>query len=296
MKLSASGVYNFSRRVLREAREGDVEDAARMTYEMGLRGLFTLLPHDGLHVLKEEWDTLVVMTACRYDVFEEVNTIPGTLEKRQSQGTSLMEWLSRNFPDYYDDVVYVSGNPRISTAEFDQGASVGTFCGTDHFHDVIDVSHAAWEAERNTVPPGPVTDAALDAREQYPDKRLIVHYLQPHAPWIGETAITGEDLGISYASPSEWFRESGELGPWGEFGLATKQYSMDHLREAYRDNLLLVLGEVHQLVRSLEGRVVVTGDHGEAFGEKFVIEHPPEVYIDELVEVPWLVVNLRNVT
>lgn len=291
MRLTASGMVNFGRRVLREAHDGDVEDAARMTYEMGLRGLFTLIPHGGVHVLDEEWDTLIVMTACRYDVFAEVNLIPGTLQKRISVGTSLMEWLTKNFPDYYDDVVYVSGNPRISTAEFNQGESVGTFRGTDHFHKVVDVSHSAWDKTRNTVPPGPVTDAALESREEYPEKRLVVHYLQPHAPWIGETGISGDELGISYDSPSDWFRESGELGPWGEFGLATKQYSMAHLRRAYRDNVQLVLKDIERLVESLKGQVVVTSDHGEAFGEKFIIEHPPEVYIEELVRVPWLVVE-----
>jgi hypothetical protein len=284
-------MYNFGRRVYREARDGDIEDAVRMSYEMCLRGLYSLTDHGGVAVVEEEWDTLIVLTACRYDTFAEVNTIPGTLEKRTSQGTSLMEWLIANFPDQYEDIVYVSGNPRISNVEFDQGASVGQFRGADHFHEVVDVSHDAWDKERNTVPPKPVTDAAVEAREEYPDKRLIVHYLQPHAPWIGETSITGADLAIAYDSPSEWFRESGELGPWGEFGLAYKQHSTDHLRGAYRDNLRFVVEEVERLLGELDGRVVVTGDHGEAFGENGIIEHPAEVYIDELVEVPWLVVD-----
>lgn len=291
MNLTPSGLANFGKRVLREARRGETEAAVRMTYEMGLRVMFSSLPHDGVTVVDEEWECLVVLTGCRYDVFEDVNSIPGRLESRRSQGSSLMEWLTKNFPETHDNIVYVSGNPRISGVEFEQGTSVGTFRGRDHFHDIVDVSHQAWDQKRNTVPPQPVTEAALQTRQKYPDKRLIVHYLQPHAPWIGETEITGEELGISYSSPSKWFRESGNLGPWGEFGLAWKQYSKAVLREAYRDNVQFVLAEVERLIEQLGGRIVVTSDHGEAFGEKFIIEHPPRVYIEELVRVPWFIVD-----
>jgi hypothetical protein len=34
-----------------------------------------------------------------------------------------------------------------------------------------------------------VTEAALEAAEWYPNERLIVHYLQPHAPYIGPTGV-----------------------------------------------------------------------------------------------------------
>lgn len=289
MKITLRGLYNFGKRVADEIASGNVRDATRLTYEMCLRSIFNVLPHEGVHVVEEEWDTLVVMTGCRYDVFEEVNDIDGMLSKKRSQGTSLVEWLTVNFPDYYDDIVYVSGNPRISSEHFEQ--SSGSFRGIDHFHEVVDVAHEAWNDERNTVPPAAVTEAALQARDAHPNKRLIVHYLQPHAPWIGDPEIVGDDLGISYASPSEWFERSGELGPWGEFGLAAEMYSLTHLYDAYVGNVQIVLGEISTLVSHLDGKTVVTSDHGEAFGEKFIIEHPPEVYIDELVEVPWLVVT-----
>lgn len=289
MNLSASGIYNFSKRLLGHMKQGELVTAARLAYEMGLRGVYNVFPKDGVDVADEEWDVLIVLTACRYDTFREVNRIGGELLSKRSKGSSLMDWLVSNFDGGHDDIVYVSGNPRISNVEFKQ--LVGTFQGEDHFHEVVDVSHANWDAERNTVPPEAVTEAAIDAAAEYPDKRLVVHYLQPHAPWIGDTAITGADLGISYDSPSEWFANSGELGPWGEFGVAMDDYSTEHVKQAYRDNVRLVLGEVERLVDDLDGRIVVTADHGEAFGEKFIIEHPPEIYIEELVRVPWFVVD-----
>jgi glucan phosphoethanolaminetransferase (alkaline phosphatase superfamily) len=52
-----------------------------------------------------------------------------------------------------------------------------------------------------------------------------------------------------------------------------------------------VLQSVADLVPELDGRVVVTADHGEAFGEEGVWEHHIETHIPPLVEVPWLEVE-----
>jgi hypothetical protein len=45
------------------------------------------------------------------------------------------------------------------------------------------------------------------------------------------------------------------------------------------------------LLDELEGDIVVTADHGEAFGEEGVWEHHIETYIPPLMEVPWLEVD-----
>ncbi|MDG5776143.1 hypothetical protein VB773_02085 [Haloarculaceae archaeon H-GB2-1] len=36
--------------------------------------------------MAEEWDNLVILDACRYDVFEEMHTFPGTLKPIISKG------------------------------------------------------------------------------------------------------------------------------------------------------------------------------------------------------------------
>jgi len=247
--------------------------------------VFKIVSHTGVRVVEEDWDYLIVLDACRYDVFKEVNTIPGRLERKISLGSCTTEWLIKNFPGYYEDIVYVSANPRISHVEIDG------FRGTDHFYKVIHVWDFGWDEELGTVPPDIVTDTALEVVEKYPDKRIIIHYMQPHAPWIGETRLTAKDLGISFKSAIEWFRNSGKISPWGLFGKAVDVVGLDFIRKAYRDNLKLVLKEVKRLVDKLEGKIVITSDHGECFGEKFIIEHPGGIYIRELVEVPWLVIE-----
>ena len=56
--------------------------------------------NDGTHIMDEDWDNLIILDACRYDLFEEVNTIDGTLESRISLGsasiTSYIEELLNN--------------------------------------------------------------------------------------------------------------------------------------------------------------------------------------------------------
>ena len=63
------------------------------------------------------------------------------------------------------------------------------------------------------------------------------------------------------------------------------------LRRYYEENLRLALEAVVDLVADLDGTVVVTADHGEAFGEEGVWEHHVETHIPPLVEVPWLVLD-----
>ena len=73
------------------------------------------------------------------------------------------------------------------------------------------------------------------------------------------------------------------------------------LKEAYRDNLRLVLKHAADLVPMLEGKVVITSDHGEALGEHGLFLHPlfrpyfPHrswgLAVAELRIVPWFEVR-----
>lgn len=67
--------------------------------------------HEGFDVVEEDWDNLIVLDSCRYDAFEKVNHIPGNLECKISKGTTTIQWLNRNFTEYYDDIVYLTPVP-----------------------------------------------------------------------------------------------------------------------------------------------------------------------------------------
>ena len=67
---------------------------------------------------------------------------------------------------------------------------------------------------------------------------------------------------------------------------------MNLVIEGYKRNLLWVLGYVRKLLEDTRGkRVIITSDHGEAFGEWFTFNHPPGAKVPVLREVPVYVIQ-----
>lgn len=234
----------------------------------------------GVDIMESDWDNLIILDACRFDVFEELAThLPGELTKVESNASSTVPFVKANFAgkELYD-TVYVTANPqlfRIETGVYDSGPI------DVPFHDQIDVWQDQWHDEHETVMPDVVTRAALEAAEEYPNKRLIIHYLQPHAPYIGETGR--KELPTDY------------LNFWSSFRSGEFDISLETAKQAYRENLKLVLPHVSELLSKFEGKTVVTSDHGELLGERDSpipirrYGHIPYANIPALLEVPWLV-------
>ena len=268
---------------------------------------------------KGKWDCLVVLDACRYDFFESIYNefFTGILKKVISEGTDTRKWLNRTFEKEYQDVVYVSGNPYVSSNEFN---NIG-FEATKHFHRVIDVWNDGWNGCLQTVPPKKVSKSTRMARAKYPAKRIISHFIQPHYPYL-TVPYTYSDMGLAphynWAKGKEkrgtgyssWpgiftvlekligsfltykLRKALKLRKSGPVELVAQRQGDEFLRNAYRDNLKLVLEEVKKMIGKLPGKVVITADHGELLGESGLYEHPPEFdNLKILREVPWLEVS-----
>lgn len=219
-----------------------------------------------------DWDNLIILDACRYDSFAARSSLPGTLEYRRSLGATTSEFIRENFDGKtLHDTVYVSANVWYLKLREELGSSLYKF---------IDLQSTDHDDELGTVPPEAVTEAARDAAEEYPDKRLIVHYLQPHQPYIGPIG-----------------RDRFEVSPGLLETLHRSDVSDNVLRDAYQENLDIVLNSVSDLLPSLNGRTVVTADHGEMLGERGkpipvrTYGHFEGLYHDELVTVPWLVID-----
>ena len=148
-----------------------------------------------LRVMDEEWDHLIVLDGCRYDYFSRLHGVhmDGKLERALSVGSNTEEWRDNSFPEEYEDVVYVSANPYINSR-----IEVGGFSGSEHFLDVMDVWDWGWDLTLGTVHPDAVNHAAREALMQYPGERLIIHYLQPHCPYIG---MQPQDTGFPVPVP-----------------------------------------------------------------------------------------------
>jgi hypothetical protein len=240
------------------------------------------------HIMEEDWDNLVILDACRYDQFVRINTIPGRLEERTSLGSATDEFLQKNFAGTeHHDTVYVTANPMYRTSDLG-----------DVFHEVIDVWETGWDEEQKTVPPEEVTEAALEAYASYPNKRLIAHFMQPHYPFIGDSAQQIADhAGFEYT-----YRKAADGTPSHDNRTVWNLIESDEIEErpaleAYDENLNVVLPHVRTLVDTFSEKTVVTSDHGNLTGERLVpfgksrYGHPVNVYTDGLRKVPWLVID-----
>jgi len=206
----------------------------------------------GTKVLAEDWNYLIVLDACRYDCFEKVNWIEGKLEKRISLGTNTPEWMKRNFEDgYYDDIIYISANPFVLR-------DIDGFKMKEHFYKVIHI----FDDKIGSLHPKKLNKVALKVIRRYYGKRFIIHYLQPHHPFLLRMELTPEKFLNGLVDVMEW-------------------------KQAYLENLVLVLEYVDKLLDVLDGKIIITSDHGEMLGEFGEIGHGCGVRFRELVEVPW---------
>lgn len=226
--------------------------------------------------IEEDWDNLLLLDACRYDSFAAVHDLPGQLEHRHVKSSSTIEFLKQYLDDRdLTDTVYVTANPQ-HYRKTDRGFI------SAQFHDVVEVwQEDGWDEEVRTVRPETVADATERAHDEYPDKRLLVHFLQPHYPYLGPTGREHFDN-----DSLDFFNRvlNGEI-----------EVDDDVLCRAYHENLEAVLPSVKRLLESLGGRTVVSADHGEMFGERaFPLPmreygHPSGIHTEELTKVPWLV-------
>jgi len=240
----------------------------------------SVVKNRGIEVAEADWDVLVVLDACRYDVYEQECSLPGGVSVVQSRGSHSLEWLTENFRNHtLHDTVYVSANAYAPTLP------EGVFHWVDLFSDEID------EAER-AIQPTTVTRHALSASENFPNKRLIIHYMQPHVPFIGQKGKRiphhGPDPDRDGFSVDEDIR-----GLWANIRYGLADIELDAAREAYCENLRIVLEEVKSLYDSIDGKMVVSSDHGNLFGERlwpFPVRgfgHPKGMRHPKLIRVPW---------
>ena len=121
-----------------------------------------------LNVRDEEWDTVAVLDGCRYDAYQEV--IGDSVDWRISQGSASGEFLRKNFQGKtFHDTVYVTANPWALTEVPD-----------DVFFKVFHVWDTHWNEELGTVLPEDLVAVAEEAFEAHPNKKFIVHFMQPH--------------------------------------------------------------------------------------------------------------------
>ncbi|MBD3155767.1 MAG: hypothetical protein GF368_03875 [Candidatus Aenigmarchaeota archaeon] len=252
------------------------------------RFYFRVFPRRGLKVLKKNWDVLIVLDACRYDIFKEVcreKKIKGELHRVSSVGSSTIEWVKKNFETDCSDIVYYSSNPYVSKYLIRK-----TF-GKRKFYDIIPVWDFGWDEELKTVPPEKVNEAFFKYCKDYPsEKKAIIHYMQPHHPFIADKeSMKLIQEGWKFAREERKGREIRKKTIWDK--IRKGDIPIEVAFRSYKKNLELVLDSIEDLSRKIEGKIVITSDHGNCFGEKGLLEHPYGVHINELKDVPWFILE-----
>jgi len=271
------------KKVIKDKKKYKIRRLIEKIYITSLQFVFSLFPKKGVNIMREDWKYLIILDACRYDTFKRNNTIPGDLQKKTSLGSGTREWLKENFKEYYEDLIYISANPFASDHR------VAGFKGSEHFFKVENVWSYGWDKEVGTVPPKNVTDAAIKMIKKYPEKRMIIHYMQPHGPWLGENGLTAKDINIENVGG-----EVNNFLPvvsyfWDEVKFGNM--SIEVIKKAYEGNLKFVLKEVERLINHLDEKIVVTADHGTVFGKWGIYFHPRFIRIKDLIEIPWFVIK-----
>lgn len=229
-------------------------------------------------VMGADWDNLVILDGCRYDLFREM-VDPPRLRPVTSGGSESWEFMRAYFQGRtFHDTVYVTSNPHVGW--LDRGT----------FHAVVSLLEDGWDEEAATVRPETMTERALEVFETYGDKRLVVHYMQPHFPFLGPT---GEDIDIP---PSQSVGDSDETmntyNPW--YRVRLNGVPRSELVNAYRENFDVAWPHVLDLLDGLDGKTVVTADHGNLIGETLFpvpvpgYGHPRGLHHPGLRRVPWV--------
>jgi hypothetical protein len=255
----------------------------------------------GRQIYDHEWDALIVLDACRVDAMREVAPEHDFIEdvgRVVSVGSTSKEWISNTFTDRYREEIAetacVSANSWVDTVltdEVDWGFWTATKESFLQSHEVFGrlmardtVTQADFETFESIGGLGAgesfgvttaedVTDYAIDVGRRSDADRLVVHYMQPHAPYIANVNDEGNIDEVD-RKPFDALRAGADR---------------KRIWNAYLDNLRYVLSNVERMLENLDAeRVVITADHGEMFGEFGLYEHIGGIPHPALKTVPWV--------
>ncbi|WP_135304741.1 alkaline phosphatase family protein [Haloarcula amylovorans] len=251
-----------------------------------------------LQTEEQSW-LLIVLDACRYDRFSAVfdEYFDGEVEPVVASGLDTFNYVREIWPKEYD-YPYITAAAPINNTEFKfdsndtakaQGvAATGDrlkqkydgYVPADHLNQIIEVWRTEWDEEIGVCPPEPVTEEALSIFRAKQPSRSVVHYFQPHAPYIGQV----KELDKREALDSRLKGGALAADIWER--AKTGNISRSELLDLYDANIVRALDSVARLVKKSNfDRTVIIGDHGEALGEYSRFGHGFEHPYVRLV--PW---------
>lgn len=234
----------------------------------------------GTKPLEKDWDILIILDACRADLFEEFAPQHPLSEKFEttssiySCASTSSEWFKKAFGEATDadpeNVHYISANPFsrcVDSSRFYEMTELWQFVDRGCHH----------------CPPDAVTSETLRIYEESDANQFVIHYLPPHAPFLHCPDKYRIDDPVWKSSHDVWL------------GLQSGEFDKEDIWNDYGKNLLAALDEVEILVSHLSGKIAITADHANGIGEFGVYGHAPYSPVPAVKRVPWVTLSgMRN--
>lgn len=250
----------------------------------------------GHNIYADDWDALVILDACRVDALREIESeydFLTNIESRWSRGSTSKEWLENTFieanRDETESTTYITSNYYSTELREDNWNRLGypmaeskpvgepvfqrllrdDVISASDFEDFISLFDKSVYEDGKQLHPDVVTDCAITVGRENDWERLIVHYMQPHHPFIHR-----DQPPRAHQEPFAYLSEGGDF---------------EIVWEGYLGNLRLALDSVKLLLENIDAeKVAITSDHGELFGEWGLTGHGVGIPHPNLRKVPWV--------
>jgi len=269
----------------------------------------------GRSIFDRDWDLFIILDTCRVDAIRQVADeylYIDSIDRAASVGGSSPEWMAHTFDTKWrnelQNTAYLTSNAWI------EKVLDGRLRPTGKYHDWQILSSLREFGDWNLVypdevgrleriwkyiskeeklgrerdpqelrqggsPPRYVTDRAIAVGREFEYDRLILHYMQPHAPYTGGLR-DGQELKSFEKDPFSVLQETGKK---------------EQVWNAYLDELRYVLDDLELLISNIDAeKVVISADHGEAFGEYGIYRHHSGSLHPKIRFVPWIVTSATD--
>lgn len=255
----------------------------------------------GTNVFDRDWDALIVLDTARVDALCEVKDEYDFIEDVESiysVGGASAEWLARTFDEPHKSVIqntaFISAqshiqeilDTKVQESVSDKPLPLKILRLMPSV-DIDDLGKAEYVFKKETIgedgpfghkegntPPRYVTDRGIAVGREYDFDRLILQYHQPHTPWFSKALEENRDLKYHEYDWWNYYYETNDV---------------ESIWEAYMSDLRFVLDDIEILLENLDAeKVVITADHGEAFGEYGVLGHMIGSLHPQIRKVPWI--------
>lgn len=249
---------------------------------------------------KFNWDIIIILDACRLDSFIKILPdiyLDNCFQVVNSEASATTAWLEKHWGnDFHMDIVYISGTPFVNS----KGICIedtSSFDGRNHFGIIFDTWDWGFNKKTGRVEPEAIVQDAIVAGRINSGARLIIHFMQPHSPYLFEKKKLEPLAFLHKLIPKKIFQflrhriptlirynTSIHIPEYNQHFL----YSDDEIQKAYEKNLKSVEKYLKILIDFFSDKnIIITSDHAEYLGEDGKYGHGGELN-DFITSVPFV--------